>query len=154
MIVVKYLIEKPSFFIMDFKSSYEDLLRHKYFSLTNFSQSCHNTFKIFWNLYRNALVFLFFLNERNIATLLWMIYSIYIVVHYTNLNLSSIKNCFLNYEPPNKTFRFFRFLIYVYVNKDFVKSFTKKLSSFNTNFQNSFPDVVYYRIIGCQALWY
>ena len=29
--IVKNLIEKPSIFIMDFKSSYEVLLNHKYF---------------------------------------------------------------------------------------------------------------------------
>ena len=30
----------------------------------------------------------------------------------------------------------------------------KKLSFFNTNFQNSFQDVVYDRILGRQTLWY
>ena len=29
--IVKNLMERPSFFIMNFKSSYEVLLRHKYF---------------------------------------------------------------------------------------------------------------------------
>ena len=43
-------------------------------------------------------------------------------------------------------FRFFRFLIYVYFNETFVKKLMKKLSFFNTIFQNSFEDVVYYRM--------
>ena len=42
-------------------------------------------------------------------------------------------------------------LIYVYFNEAFVKNFMKKLSSFNTNFQNSFQDAVYYRL-GYQTL--
>ena len=46
----------------------------------------------------------------------------------------------------------FRFLICVYFNEAFVKKFMKELSFFNTNFQNSFQNVVYYRILGCQTL--
>ena len=46
--------------------------------------------------------------------------------------------------------RFFLFLIYAYFNKAFVKNFLKKLSFFNTNFQNSFQDIVCYRILRCQ----
>ena len=30
----------------------------------------------------------------------------------------------------------------------------KELSFFNKSFQNSFKDLVYYRILGCQNLWY
>ena len=53
-------------------------------------------------------------------------------------------------------FRTFRFLIYVYFNKHntFVKNLMKKLAFFNSNFQNSFQYVVYYRIFGYQALRY
>ena len=43
---------------------------------------------------------------------------------------------------------FFLFLIYVCCNENFVKNFMKKLSIFNTNFQNSCQDVVDYRILG------
>ena len=39
-------------------------------------------------------------------------------------------------------FRFFQCLIYIYFNKTFAENFMKKISLFNTNFQNSFQDVV------------
>ena len=76
------------------------------------------------------------------------------VVHYANLNSSSKNKPFLNYGPLNILFCFFLFLIYVYFNKDFVKKFMKELSLLNSNFENSFQDLVYYRILGCQTLWY
>ena len=59
------------------------------------------------------------------------------VVHYANLNSSSINKPFLNYGLLNMLFCFFRFLIYVY---------------FNISFHNSFQEVVYYRILECQTL--
>ena len=65
-------------------------------------------------------------------------------VHYANLNSSSIN------KPYCKLFRFFQFLIYVYFSEIFVK----KLSFLNINFQTSFQEVVYYRILGCQTLRY
>ena len=40
-------------------------------------------------------------------------------------------------------FRFFQFLIYVYLNGVFVQYSMKKLSFFNANFQNSFQDVLH-----------
>ena len=49
-------------------------------------------------------------------------------------------------------FRFFRFLVYVYSNDAFIKIFMKQLSFLNANFQNSFQDVVYNRILGSQTL--
>ena len=99
-------------------------------------------------------VSLFFLNERNITTSLLMIHLKCTVVHYANLNSSSKNKAFLNYGSLNMLFRFFRFLIYVYFNETFVKKLMKQLSSFNTNFQNSFEDVVYCRILRYQTLWY
>ena len=92
-------------------------------------------------------VFLFFLNERNITTFLFMIHLTCIVVHYVNLNSSSINKRFLNDGPVNMQSHFFQFFIYVYFNEAFVKHFMKKLF-FNTSFPNSFQDVVYYRILG------
>ena len=68
-------------------------------------------------------VSLFFLKERNITTSLLMIHLKCAVVHYANLNSSSINKSFLNYGPLNMPFRFFRFLIYVYFNEAFVKKF-------------------------------
>ena len=44
---------------------------------------------------------------------------------------------------------FFQFLIYVNFNEAFVKKFMKKPLFFNTNFQNSSQDLVYYTIFGC-----
>ena len=49
---------------------------------------------------------------------------------------------------------FFQFLVYVYFSEPFVKNFMKKLAFFNKNFQNSFQDVEYYRILECQNLWH
>ena len=97
-------------------------------------------------------VFLFFLNERNITTSLLMIHLKCTVAHYADLNSSFTNKPFLNYGPLNMLFCFFRVLIYVYFNEVFVKTFVKKLIIFNTNFHNSFQDVVYYRILGCQTL--
>ena len=48
----------------------------------------------------------------------------------------------------------FLFLIYVYFKEAFVKHIIQKQAFFNKNFQNSFQDVVQYRIVGCQTLWY
>ena len=78
-------------------------------------------------------------------------------MHYANLNSSSINKLFLNCGPLNMLFRFcffFQFLIYVCFNEAFFNKFMKKLSFFNTNFQNWFQDLVCYRILGCQTLWY
>ena len=73
-------------------------------------------------------------------------------MYYANLNSSSISKLFLNYELLNMLFSFFQFLIYVYFNESFVKNFMEILSFFCRNFQNSFQDVVYYRVLGCQTL--
>ena len=55
-------------------------------------------------------VSLFFLNERNITTSLLMIHLKRTVVHYSNLNSSSVNKPFLNYAPLNMLFLFFDFL--------------------------------------------
>ena len=96
----------------------------------------------------------FFQNERNIKTSLLVVLLKCTVVHYANLNSSSKNKAFLNYGSLNMLFRFFQFLLYVYFNETFVKKLMKQLSSFNTNFQNSFEDVVYCRILRYQTLWY
>ena len=98
------------------------------------------------------IVSLFFLNEGNIATSLLMIHLKCAVVHYTNLNSSSTNELFLNCGPLNMSFHFFRFLVYVYLNEVFVKTFMRKLSFFNASFQTSFKEVAHYRILGCQIL--
>ena len=48
----------------------------------------------------------FFLNEKSITTSLLMIHLKYTVVHYSNLNSSSISKPFLNYGPLNMLFFF------------------------------------------------
>ena len=97
-------------------------------------------------------VSLFFLYKRNITTSLWMIHLKCTVVHFANINSSSIEKSFLNYILPS--FCFFQlFCIYLFVNQTFGKSLVKNII-FNTNFQNSFQYVVYYRLLRCQTLWY
>ena len=58
-------------------------------------------------------VSLFFLNERNITISLLMVHLKCTVIHYANLNSSSINKPFLSYRPSNMLFRVFCFLIYV-----------------------------------------
>ena len=82
-------------------------------------------------------VSLFFLNERNITILILLIHLKCTVVHYANLNLSSASKHYLG--AVEYVIHFFLFLTYVDLNETFVKNFMKKLSFFNTNFQ----DVVY-----------
>ena len=125
---------------LGFKGSYEVLLLHKHFRFTHFWQWNGSPFKLFQICTEMRFVYLFFLNERNITTSLLMIYLKCTVVHYANLNSSSINKLFLNYGLLNMLFRFFRFLIYVYFNEAFVKNFMKKLSFYNTNFHNLFQD--------------
>ena len=76
------------------------------------------------------------------------------VAHYANLTYKSIYKPFLNYKPLNMPFPLFRFVIYVFFKKTFLKHFMEKLSFFNTEFQNLFQDVAYHRILGCQTMWY
>ena len=94
-------------------------------------------------------VSLFFLNERNITSLL------------KNLSSSSINKSYLRTIEYAISFFFsisylhylrFLILMYVYFNEAFVKNFMGKLSFFNKNVYNSFQDVVNYRILGCQSL--
>ena len=89
----------------------------------------------------------FFLNERNIRTSRLIIHLKCTVVHDANLNLSCINKPFFNYGPSNMLFRFFSISHLCFFNEALVKKFMKNLSFFNTNFQNSFPDIVYYGIL-------
>ena len=58
--VVKNLMEKPSFFIMDFEGSYEFLLRHKCSWSSYFLQWNDGLFRFFRNLHGNAFYFFIF----------------------------------------------------------------------------------------------
>ena len=84
MTIVKNLMGKPSFLIMVF-------------------QGCESCTEMYF-------VSLFLLNERNIATSLLMIHLKCIVVHYADLNSSSLNKLFLNYGSSNMPFYFFDFL--------------------------------------------
>ena len=75
-----------------------------------------------------------------------MIHLTFTAVHYANLNSSSLNKYYLQAVEYTISF-FFPFHIYVCFNDAFIKNFMKKLSFFNANFQNSFQDVVYYRIL-------
>ena len=92
---------------------------------------------------------LFFLNERNIAASLLIIHLKWTVVHYANLNSNSINKPHL--RAVKYAFSFFFDFLFI-----FILSFCQKLygKTITTNFQNLFQDVVYYRILGCQTLWY
>ena len=92
-------------------------------------------------------VSLFFLNERNIL----MIQLKCTVVHYVNLRSSSIifKLRAVEYVSP-----FFSICYLSLFQRGSCEKLLKKIFIFNTHFQNSSQDVGYYRILGCQTLWY
>ena len=89
MTVVKYLMAKPSFFIMDFEVSYEVLLRQKYFilDLHTFDNETTALLKCF-EISTEMQFVLFLLNERNITTSLLIIHLKCTVAHFANLNSS------------------------------------------------------------------
>ena len=89
-------MEKPSFLIMDFEGSYEVLLVHKYFWSTYFWQWNEGSFNFFFEISMEMhFDSLFFLNERNITASLLMIHLKCTVVHYANLNSSSLNKPYL-----------------------------------------------------------
>ena len=130
-----------------FRISYAVLLCQKYFWSTIFWQWNDNPFKIFGNLHENAFCFFIFLNERNIL----MIQLKCTVVHYVNLRSSSIifKLRAVEYASP-----FFSICYLSLFQRGSCEKLFKKIFIFNTHFQNSSQDVGYYRILGCQTLWY
>ena len=82
-------------------------------------------FNFFWSLHGYAFCFFnFFQNERNITTSLLMIHLKCTAVHYANLNSSSKNKPVLNYGLLNMLFRFFQFLLFVFI---LVKLLSKKL---------------------------
>ena len=98
-------------------------------------------------------VSLAFLNDEDIITTsLLFIHLKCTIMHYVNLNSSSMNKPLLRAVEYDISLIFFGLLIYVYFDESFVKSFIKKLSFCNVNFQNSFQDVLYYILLGCQTL--
>ena len=95
-------------------------------------------------------VCLFIQNERNITTSLLMIHLKYTVVHYVNLNSSPINKPYLRSFEYVISIFFFDFLFMFFLTRPLSK-FLKTII-FNRNFQNSFQDVEYNRILGWQTL--
>ena len=154
MTIIKDFMEKPiEDFIIRFHGCYEVLLSDKYFWSTFFWQWNNDPFNFFFLISTEMhLVSLFLLNERNITVSLLMIHLKCTVVHFANLNWSSLNEHYLRAVEYAISF-FFRFTIHICFNETFTTFFMKKLTFFNKNFRNSFRDVVYYRILGCQTLW-
>ena len=151
MTIVRNLMEKPSFFIMDSEGFYEALLRHKYFWSTNFWQWNDDPFKIFSNLHGNAISFFIFSKWKKYCSLTFD--DMLSVVNYGNLNSSSMQAVF-KLGAVEYAFSFISISYLWLFYRAFVKNFMKKTIIFKTNFQNSFQDdVVYYRILRCQNLW-
>ena len=120
------------------------------FDLHTFDNERTDHLKFFEISTEMHFVSLFFLSEGNITISLLMIYEKCTVVHYANLNSNSLNTHYS--RAVEYAISFFRFLIYVYFNDAFIKNFMEKLSFFNDNFQYSFHNIVYYRILGFQTL--
>ena len=93
-------------------------------------------------------------NKGNIKASILLILLKCIVEGYSNKNESFTNRLFSNNGPLNMRFHIFRYRIYNVSHEAFVKKSMKKLSFFNSNFNNSFQDVLYYRKLECLTLWY
>ena len=125
MTIVKSLTEKPSFL------KWISMIFMTFYYITNifYQQMFDYEKRLFLKVSEICMemhfVSLFSLNEKSITTSLLTIHSKCTVVHYGNLNWSSIKEPFLNYGPSNMLFCFFRFLISVYFNEASIKTLWK-----------------------------
>ena len=117
----------------------------KFYYVTNFFDlhSFDGPFKSFWNFHQNAFCFFIFSKCKKHYNLTYNS-TTWIVVHYANINSSSINKPYLRAVEYAISFFSFFSIFYVYFNEAF-----KKAPLFNANFQNSFQDVVDYRILGC-----
>ena len=88
-------MEKPSFLIIDFEGSYEVLLVHKYFWSTYFDNEMKALLIFFWNFHGNAFWFFIFSKWKKYYSLTLMIHLKCNVVHYANLNSSSLNKLYL-----------------------------------------------------------
>ena len=93
------------------------------FDLHTFDNEMMALLKLFEISTETYFVSLFFLKERNITTSLLMIHLKCVVVHYANLNSSSINKPYL--QAVEYAISFFRILIYDYFNEAFIKNFMK-----------------------------
>ena len=139
MTIVKNLMEKLSFFIIDFEGSYEVLLRHKHFWSTYFWQWNDGPFKIFEIFRKMYFVSLFLLNERNSATSLLMIRLKCTVAHYANVNSSSINKPYLRGRWMYYFVGFFNFLFMFILTRHLSKTLWKRyhflIQIFKTHFK-------------------
>ena len=94
---------------------------------------------------------LIFLNKSYITTSLLMIHLKCTAAHYGNLKSSSTNKPLLSYEPWKMLLPFFLNFLFMFIFTRLLlkKLNTKKLSFFITSLQNSFQDLLYYRILGC-----
>ena len=105
------------------------------FAVPSFNNEVTTVFKSLEISTEMHFLSLFFLNERNIATSLFIIQLKCTVVHYANLNSSSVNKLYCTRAVEYAiSFVFFLFLVYVYFNNAFVKNFIKELLFFNANF--------------------
>ena len=120
------------------ESSYEVLLRNKYFWSAHFWQWKGDPFNFIWNLHGSLFCFFIFSKWKK----------------YYNFPFELHKQVIFKLRAVENAILFFGYLLYVYFHEAFVKNFMEKLSFFNANFKNLFQDVAYYKILGCQTLWY
>ena len=134
MTIVKNLMEKPSFFIMDFEGSFEVLLCRLYFWSIYFWQWNYGPFNFFWNFHGNAFCFFIFSKWKKYYNLT---FDDTFKIYCCALCQSKFKHhkwaLFTERWMWHYVFFDFRFLVYVYFNEAFLKNFMKKLSFFNTN---------------------
>ena len=125
------------------------------FDLHTFDNETTALLKFFEICTEIHFVFLFFLNEKNISTSLLIIHLKcdvmycyvlfpFTIYNYANLNSSSLSKPYLR-AVEYAILLLFDILYIFILMKLLSKILLKKLSLFNTNFQNSFRDVVYYR---------
>ena len=120
--------------------------------LYTFDKETRALLKFFEISTETYFVSLFSLSERNITMSLLMIHLKFTVVHYSNLNSSSINKPYL--RAVEYTISCFFNFLFMFIWTRLLSKTLKKLSFFNADFQNSFQDVVYYRTLWCRTLWY
>ena len=97
----------------------------------------------------------FFLNERNIKISLLKIHFNSTVVHCANLNSNYINKLYTDrWICYFVSFNFLFMLIFVSTRLLSKGLWKQLISLYNENFYNTFQGLVYYRILGCQFLWY
>ena len=100
------------------------------FNIHTFDNETTVVLKLFEIFTEMHFVFLFFQNGRNNTTKLLMIHLKVTVLHYVELNSSSINKSFLG--AVDYVISFFSNSSLLYFNEAFVKNFMKKLPIFNT----------------------